>query len=134
MYNHILVPIAPSHTSEYSGSLAMAGHLLTEGGKLSVLSVLEEVPSYVDAYLPAGQAKKNIAEVSNALESEMEAQKVDIHVISGHSASSILDWADTNDVDCIVLSSHRPGVSDYFIGSTAARVVRHAQCTVVVLR
>ena len=36
--------------------------------------------------------------------------------------------------DAIVIASHRPDLSDYLLGSTAARVVRHAQCTVLVLR
>ncbi len=37
-------------------------------------------------------------------------------------------------VDCIVIGSHKPGLSDYLLGSTAARVVRHAPCAVHVYR
>ena len=33
-----------------------------------------------------------------------------------------------------MIASHKPGFSDYFIGSTAARIVRHAQCSVLVTR
>jgi universal stress protein F len=33
-----------------------------------------------------------------------------------------------------VIASHRPGIQDYFLGSTASRVVRHANCTVHVMR
>ena len=36
--------------------------------------------------------------------------------------------------DCIVIGSHKPGLIDYLLGSTAARVVRHAPCAVHVLR
>ena len=38
------------------------------------------------------------------------------------------------DTDCVVIASHRPGLQDYLLGSTAARVVRHAACSVHVLR
>jgi nucleotide-binding universal stress UspA family protein len=55
-------------------------------------------------------------------------------VVTGHSARSILEWADTHGNDCIIVSSHKPGVQDYFLGGTAARVVRYAQCAVHVVR
>jgi len=37
-------------------------------------------------------------------------------------------------VDLIVIASHRPGLKDYFLGSTAGRVVRHSPCAVHVIR
>ncbi len=59
---------------------------------------------------------------------------VDAKIIEGHSARTIIDYADTNKVDCIVIGSHRPDLRDYFLGSTASRVVRHAKCAVHVYR
>ena len=32
------------------------------------------------------------------------------------------------------IASHQPGLQDYFLGSTAAKVVRHATCSVLVMR
>ena len=55
-------------------------------------------------------------------------------IIEGHSARTILDFAEENAIDCIVMGSHKPGLADYFLGSTAARVVRHANCAVHVHR
>jgi nucleotide-binding universal stress UspA family protein len=34
----------------------------------------------------------------------------------------------------IVLASHRPELKDYLLGPNAARVVRHAKCSVLVVR
>ena len=34
----------------------------------------------------------------------------------------------------IVMASHDPVLSDYLLGSVAARVVRHAHCSVLVAR
>lgn len=59
---------------------------------------------------------------------------VDVVVIEGHAGHTIVDYAAKNGVDCIVVASHRPGFQDYFLGSTAARVVRHAPCSVHVVR
>ena len=36
--------------------------------------------------------------------------------------------------DLIVMGSHRPELRDYLLGPNAARVVRHAPCSVVVVR
>ncbi len=36
--------------------------------------------------------------------------------------------------DLIVVGSHRPNWSTYLIGSNAANIVRHAQCSVLVMR
>ena len=42
--------------------------------------------------------------------------------------------AEDDKVDLIIIASHKPGLQDYFLGSTAARVVRHASCSVLVVR
>ena len=46
----------------------------------------------------------------------------------------ILEYAKKIEADLIVIASHRPDLLDYFLGSTAARVVRHAECAVLVDR
>ncbi|MBT8417397.1 MAG: universal stress protein, partial [Silicimonas sp.] len=55
-------------------------------------------------------------------------------LVPGHVHSTILEYAEENGVDCIVMGSHKPDLTDYLIGSTAARVVRHAPCAVHVYR
>ncbi|MEP4424264.1 MAG: universal stress protein, partial [Nitratireductor sp.] len=50
------------------------------------------------------------------------------------AASGILAVAKEKQADVIVIASHKPGLQDYLIGSTAARVVRHAACSVHVMR
>ncbi len=52
----------------------------------------------------------------------------------GPVTAEILDCADELGADLIVIGSHRPGLKDYLLGSTAARVVRHAECPVYVDR
>ena len=63
-----------------------------------------------------------------------EGIKTDVGIRTGHPANEILEAASKFDVDLIIVASHRPGLSDYFLGSTAARIVRHAQCPVLVDR
>ena len=134
MYKRILIPIAPEHYDKYSGAFEVARTLLAPGGVVSILSVIEDIPAYVDNYVPDDLVKKNMAEVASALKARFSEVGTKTFVVSGHSANTILAWAKQNQVDCIVILSHQPGLSDYFIGSTAARVVRHATCAVHVLR
>ena len=47
---------------------------------------------------------------------------------------AVLDTAEWANGDLIVIASHVPRVSDIFLGSTAAWVVRHADCSVHVIR
>ena len=55
-------------------------------------------------------------------------------LLNGHSGRTITDHARKIGADCIIVGSHKPGLSDFLLGSTAARVVRHAPCAVHVLR
>jgi nucleotide-binding universal stress UspA family protein len=78
---------------------------------------------------------KNVVDAKVTLQEDADGHRnTKIEVVVGHGANSILDYAEQNEVDCIILASHRPGYQDYFLGSTAARVVRHATCAVHVLR
>ena len=52
----------------------------------------------------------------------------------GHPYKTILEMAKEKDAELIIVASHKPDLQDYFLGSTAAKVVRHATCSVLVVR
>lgn len=135
MYGHVLVPLSFDTERDSAGSMAVARLLAGDDGHISLLHVIEQVPAYATSYLPAGFQN----ETRKAIEARMAEIAADLpnatgHVIDGHSARSILDWAEIHKPDCIVLASHRPGMQDLLLGSTAAKVVRHATCAVHVIR
>ena len=136
MYTNILVPVVFDHGEKSTNSLKVAGELLSDGGKITLLHVMEEVPSYATTYLPEGlgeqhvaDAKQGLRDIASGIEAPCEAV-----VVHGHAYTTILEYSKKHGVDCIVIASHKPGFEDYFLGSTAARVVRHAKCGVHVLR
>ncbi|MCT4608076.1 MAG: universal stress protein [Pelagimonas sp.] len=137
MYDHILVPIAfDEQTDEKTTrALEIARALSAPQAKITLLHVMEAVPGYVINYLPtefSQEAHKAIeSELTKLAETVPNGQAL---LISGHSGRSILDWADAHKPDLIVIASHRPGMQDLLLGSTATQVVRHAQCAVHVLR
>ena len=129
MYHHIIVPIALDHGPNTAIALQIARALLADDGKITALHVIEAVPSYVAQYLPEGQEEKTRDAVQTALVAELGGV-IDVKP----AGRTIVEYAQEHGADCIVIASHRPGLQDYFLGSTAARVVRHATCAVHVVR
>jgi universal stress protein F len=135
MYKHILVAVDFDEAHDPEPSLRVARILADKDARVSILHVQEEVPSYVLSYMPPDIEDNLKAEFKarlDGLAAKIEGgQGV---LVWGHSGRTILDWAEANAVDCIVIASHRPGLQDYLLGSTAGRVVRHARCAVHVMR
>lgn len=135
MYQTVLVPIATEHKRDTDTALKVARELLGEGGKIIALSVIEPIPAYVDQMIPADIGQGRQEHVAEALDELLEgAEDVQKLILHGPPARTIADFAQGADVDLIVVASHRPEVSDIFLGSTAAWLVRHANCSVHVLR
>ena len=135
MYKNILVPVSFEAGRDANEALEIAQVLRQGGGKITVLHVLEHLPDYASDLLPKDHAEAAKATVTAKLAPLVEGiSGAEIVVVEGHSARTILDHAEAHQKDCIVITGHRPGMQDLFLGSTAARVVRHAHCAVHVIR
>jgi universal stress protein F len=60
--------------------------------------------------------------------------RVHFHVKEGSPKDNILELAKTLPADLVIIASHRPDITTYLLGSNAAAVVRHADCSVLVVR
>lgn len=135
MYTNILVPVSFDTERDAQGALEIAKALRAEGGTITCLHVMELLPQYATEYLPTDHLEAARADILDGLGKMVEGiDNASALVIDGHSARSILTHAENNGVDLIIIASHQPGMSDYLLGSTAAKVVRHAHCAVHVLR
>lgn len=134
MYENILVPMALDHGIG-EAALKVARRLLSDGGRITALHVYEAPQSSVNAYLDKDVVRQAYERARTKLQSRLTDQTdVEAVIVAGHSGRTIVDFASEMSADCIVMGSHRPGLADFFLGSTAARVVRHASCAVHVLR
>jgi len=134
MYKKILVPLALDHGHGFK-AMEVARKLRAEGGEIIALHVVEAVPSFARYYVTENPGE----EIRDAAEKELaerigEAKDADITVLEGHPGRTITDYAVEIGADCIVAGSHKRELQDFFLGSTAARIVRHAPCSVHVLR
>lgn len=139
MFKTILVPVDISQLDGARQALSLARDFAkSRGGKIVLLNVIEEIPNYIAAEIPAeifttanDHAEREMASFA---ESEGVSGDAEVVVLHGHAARDILDFANERKADMIVMSSHDPGFADYFLGSTASHVVRHAHCSVLVVR
>ena len=136
MYTHILMGIDINHEVDYDREIAVATHLAeSANARLTALAVLDAVPAYIAGQIPE-EALEEAGEAAMARLRKIVGPKSEIatEIRHGSAADALLDHAREHGVDCIVVASHKPGLKDYFLGSTAARVVRHAPCSVHVIR
>lgn len=135
MYHNILVPVLldPAHAPDTA--LLAARAIAEDGARITLLHVVEELPAFATAYVALDMIEAARKEAATRLkEIANQHDGVGTALVSGHSARTILRWAEEDSVDCIIVSSHKPGVQDYFLGGTAGRVVRYSQCAVHVIR
>ena len=135
MYHNILVPISFDVDRDISGPLKLANLLATPDAQVTLLHVVEHIPDYAISYMP----KEYLTEARQAIQTELDTLAAKLPgakglVVEGHSGRTILDWAEVNTPDLIIMASHRPGMQDLLLGSTATHVVRHAKCAVHVVR
>lgn len=134
MYKKILVPMALDHDISPE-TLAIAKAVGENDCEIIAFHVHEEVQGSAKAYLDEGAVEAGLAHAKEIMTEKLAGiQNVKPVLVTGHSSRTIIDFANSNGIDCIVIGSHKPGLSDYFLGSTAARVVRHANCAVHVHR
>jgi len=134
MYNKILVPMALDHdVSQHTLEVARA--LSADAAQIIALHVYELPQGSVSTFLDKSVVEEGFQRARlHLLDKVSGMEGVAPEIIKGHTARTIIDYATDSGVDCIVIGSHKPGISDYFLGSTASRVVRHAPCAVHVHR
>jgi nucleotide-binding universal stress UspA family protein len=144
MYKKIILPIDISDSSSWSTAFPTALALAKSfGSKLIVMTV---VPDYVygmsmlQQYFPKGWLDEVLQKAQNELAAVIKQYKVDqieVEQIVGRGAvyQSIIDTAErVVGADLIVLSASCPGKEEYLLGPNAAKVVRHAKVSVLVVR
>ncbi|MDM9620099.1 universal stress protein [Rhizobium sp. AC44/96] len=136
MYKKIIVAIEIGALADGEATFRKAATLLDTGGEIILLNVVEDIPTYVAVDLPVELVESAAADARTKLEALIVTTGIpaSLQISHGRPASGILAAAEANHADLIILASHIPDISNYFIGATADRVVRHAKCSVLVDR
>lgn len=134
MYQNIIVGLGLEHGFA-DRALSVAEHLLSDGGKICALHVIEPLPGMTSYFMGEADETKIKAEALSQIETRIIGRSnVKAQVLFGHPGRLIPEFATEINADCIVVGSHKPDMINYLLGETAARIVRHAKCPVHVLR
>lgn len=136
MYKKIIVPVDPAAVAIGERILTKAKSLLDAGGEIVLLTIIEDIPGYLAIDVPVDLIEGAINDAKGKLVALKEKTGVSAHIEirSGAPAREILATAEEHKADLIVVGSHVPDFSNYFIGATADRVVRHSKISVLVDR
>ena len=140
MYSHILIPVDVGQPEASKKALQSARQIARDyGAVLHVMNVVVPLDSFTSTFFPHDFSEKVTEGAREALHAYTAASDLDgidvQHVIAqGAIYDQILTIAEKVNADLIVMASHRPELSDYLLGPNAAKVVRHARCSVMVVR
>lgn len=142
MYKTILVAVDLDCPADLNNTLMRAIEL-AEAFPTTALKVMTVIPtlgmSWVGEFFPAGFEKKAAAQrleqLKSAVDERLPSGMLVQHIVSeGNVYESVLSIAEREQADLIMLGAHRPELADFLLGPNAARVVRHAKVSVLVVR
>lgn len=139
MFKTVLVPIDVSLPDEARKILTAARDLTAPWDcELHVMTVVPDVGMpIVGSYFDEHQEDESLS----AAKAELKAAVADtgiaptkLYLHAGTVYDRVIKLAKKIDADLILISAHSPELKDYLLGSNAARIVRHSQGSVMVLR
>ncbi len=134
MYKKILIAMALDQ-GHGKRAVELARCLGSDGAETLAIHVIDHVPGFSRTY--AGDLDRE--EIANTAKESIMERIGDIGdiqpvVLEGHAGRTVTDYADKVGADCIICGAHRKGLIEFFLGSTAARIMRYANCSVHILR
>lgn len=148
MYHKILVPLDGSELAEcvlpHVETIAKGCHTTT----VTFIRVAEPaiIPvadgEYFSPEIWAEMKSQAIASTQNYLrklfdriQSQYEGIDVETKIISGRVADSIVEYANKNDIDLIIIATHgRSGISRWIRGSVAERILHSSRMPVLMIQ
>lgn len=139
MTQTVLLPVDLTDDATWSHALPRALDVAQDGA----LHVVTVIPNFsmpvVGSYFGEGFIERALHEVGEELSTWVnanipEGQEVHPHVMHGRIYQEIIEAAERLGVDAIVMGVPPADLAQYLLGPNAARVVRHARCSVYVVR
>jgi nucleotide-binding universal stress UspA family protein len=137
MYKKILIALAldQGHGKRAVELAGLLGSVSPGEAEIVAVHVIDQVPSFSRVYTSDIEKEEIVkAARESILQRVGDLGDIEPVVLQGHAGRTVTDYADKIGADCIICGAHRPGLSGFFLGSTAARIMRYANCSVHVLR
>ncbi|MEE4186946.1 MAG: universal stress protein [Roseobacter sp.] len=138
MFTKILVPVDISIADETQKLLGKAKTLAGQwSSEVHVVSVIPSVGMpIVGSYMNENFEATAKSATETELTRQIVASGIDAkhYVLTGTVYDRVIELANTLKVDLILIAAHQPDLKDYLLGSNAARLLRHSNKSVLVLR
>jgi nucleotide-binding universal stress UspA family protein len=135
MYKSILIPVGLDHVPIVPRKLELARHMLAQGGRITLVTVLEQVSGFVAEFVTVKSENHLVQKIQQKLEEVAGgADDIACEVIVGKPRAQIPKYAENIGADLIIVGSHKTGPQSFPLGSTAGSVVQRAPCSVMVMR
>ena len=140
MFKQILVPVDLAEPELAKPAIDTAIALARPAsGHIRLINVLPMTPVMLAEYVPPDfdvQQRKSNEEglAAMARDTRIEPGMISTVVRQGGIYHEVIEEAKAMPADLIVMTSHRPAMRTYFLGSNAGHVVRYAKCSVLVVR
>jgi nucleotide-binding universal stress UspA family protein len=140
MFKQILVPVDLAEPELAKPAIDTAIALARPAsGHIRLINVLPMTPVMLAEYVPPDfdvQQRKSTEEglAAMARDTKLEPGMISTVVRQGGIYHEVIEEAKAMPADLIVMTSHRPDMRSYFLGSNAGHVVRYAGCSVLVVR
>lgn len=144
----ILIPLDGSQLGEraLNPALSLAENMGSDVFLLRITPGRGTLPESMTPAGGSGEQTLSAAEQQERAEAEKYLQQIstgqdyqrvffDVQVTDGDVADAIVSYAEANQIDLIVLSSHgRSGIGRWLHGSVAEKVLRGANCATLIIR
>lgn len=140
MFKDVLCAVDLVDEHSWKKALPKAIEMRGGSGNLHLLTVVPEFGlSMISQYFPDDFEAKTLAATKDALRAFIDKNvPKDVPsraiVAQGRVYEQILRIAKEVGCDAIVMATGHPDLAQYLLGPNAARVVRHASCSVLVVR
>lgn len=142
MYKNILYPVDITEPSSWESSLPVIKDFM-KAFPNATLHVMTVVSSYGMSMIQQYFPKTSVDEIVERTKKDLhdfvkdnipEGLRVQHIIAKGAVYECIIKTAEKISADLIVMQAHRPELKDYLLGPNAAKVVRHSECSVLVVR
>ncbi len=140
MFKTILVPVdiaEPEMSSQAHETADSLSH--QSSGTVRLVYVRSLIPVTYMEFVPPDfdveqqqDAERKLAQIAAGV--PLPEGRISSVVRMGAVYAEVLEEAEKIAADLVVVGSHRPKMSTYLLGSNAATIVRHARCSVLVIR
>lgn len=140
MYKNVLCAIKLGEEHSWKKALPSAIEMLGDSGNLHLLTVVPEFGlSVISQFFPENFEENTLNATKDALRDFIDKNvPKDVPcraiVAQGKAYEQVLRIAEEVGCDAIVMAAGNPDLAQFLLGPNASRVVRHATCSVLVVR